>query len=158
VKIGVISDTHLSGYDDRLRRLLDNHFNDVSLILHAGDLVDIGVLDSFAGKEVKAVSGNMDTQSVRQCLPDRLIINLNNYRIGIIHGWGMPFGIENKLLKEIGRVDCLVYGHTHRATNEVRNGVLFFNPGSATDKRFASRSTIGILEIGEKISGKIIEI
>ena len=158
MKIGVISDTHLSGYDDRLRRLLDNHFNDVSLILHAGDLVDIGVLDSFAGKEVKAVSGNMDTQSVRQCLPDRLIINLNNYRIGIIHGWGMPFGIENKLLKEIGRVDCLVYGHTHRATNEVRNGVLFFNPGSATDKRFASRSTIGILEIGEKISGKIIEI
>jgi hypothetical protein len=158
VKIGVISDTHLSGYDDRLRRLLDNHFNDVSLILHAGDLVDIGVLDSFAGKEVKAVRGNMDTQSVRQCLPDRLIINLNNYRIGIIHGWGMPFGIENKLLKEIGRVDCLVYGHTHRATNEVRNGVLFFNPGSATDKRFASRSTIGILEIGEKISGKIIEI
>ncbi len=158
MKIGVISDTHLSGYDDRLRRLLDNHFNDVSLILHAGDLVDIGVLDSFAGKEVKAVCGNMDTQSVRQCLPDRLIINLNNYRIGIIHGWGMPFGIENKLLKEIGRVDCLVYGHTHRATNEVRNGVLFFNPGSATDKRFASRSTIGILEIGEKISGKIIEI
>lgn len=158
MKIGVISDTHLSGYDDRLRRLLDNHFNDVSLILHAGDLVDIGVLDSFAGKEVKAVRGNMDTQSVRQCLPDRLIINLNNYRIGIIHGWGMPFGIENKLLKEIGRVDCLVYGHTHRATNEVRNGVLFFNPGSATDKRFASRSTIGILEIGEKISGKIIEI
>jgi len=158
VKIGVISDTHLSGYDDRLRHLLDNHFNDVSLILHAGDLVDIGVLDSFAGKEVKAVSGNMDTQSVRQCLPDRLIINLNNYRIGMIHGWGMPFGIENKLLKEIGRVDCLVYGHTHRATNEVRNGVLFFNPGSATDKRSASRSTIGILEIGEKISGKIIEI
>jgi len=158
VKIGVISDTHLSGYDDRLRRLLDNHFNDVSLILHAGDLVDIRVLDSFAGKEVKAVCGNMDTQSVRQSLPDRLIINLHNYRIGIIHGWGMPFGIEKKLLREIGRVDCLVYGHTHRAANEVRDGILFFNPGSATDKRFASRNTIGILEGGEKINGKIIEL
>jgi hypothetical protein len=70
----------------------------------------------------------------------------------------MPFGIENKLLKEVGRVDCLVYGHTHRPANEVRDGILFFNPGSATDKRFASRNTIGILEVGEKINGKIIEL
>jgi putative phosphoesterase len=158
VKIGVISDTHLSGYDDRLRRLMDNYFYDVSLILHAGDLVDTRVLDAFAGKVVKAVCGNMDPQSVRQSLPDRLIINLNNYRVGIIHGWGLPFGLENKLIKEIGRVDCLVYGHTHRAANEVRDGILFFNPGSATDKRFASRNTIGILEIGEKIKGEIIEL
>ena len=158
MKIGVISDTHLSGYDDRLRRLMENHFYDVSLILHAGDLVDIRVLDAFAGKDVKAVCGNMDPQSVRQSLPDRLIINLNNCRVGIIHGWGMPFGLENKLLKEIGRVDCLVYGHTHRAANEVRDGILFFNPGSATDKRFASRNTVGILEIGEKIKGEIVEL
>lgn len=158
MKIGVISDTHLSGYDDRLRRLLDNHFNDVSLILHAGDLVDIRVLDSFAGKEVKAVCGNMDPQSVRQSLPDRLVMNIDNYRIGVIHGWGMPFGIEKKLLREIGRVDCLVYGHTHRAANEVRDGILFFNPGSATDKRFASHNTVGILEIGDAIKGKIIAL
>jgi len=158
VKIGVISDTHLSGYDDRLRRLMDDYFYDASLILHAGDLVDIRVLDAFAGKDVKAVCGNMDPPSVRQSLPDRLMINLNNFRIGIIHGWGWPFGLENKLLKEFGRVDCLVYGHTHRAANEVRDGILFFNPGSATDKRFASRNTIGILEIGETIKGEIIEL
>lgn len=158
MKIGVISDTHLSGYDDRLRHLMDDYFYDVSLILHAGDLVDIRVLDAFAGKDVKAICGNMDPQPVRQSLPDRLIINLNNYRIGLIHGWGMPFGLENKLLKEIGRVDCLVYGHTHRPANVVRDGILFFNPGSATDTRFASRNTIGILEIGEKIKGDIIEL
>ena len=158
MKIGVISDTHLNGYDDRLRRLMDDHFHDVSLILHAGDLVDIRVLDAFAGKDVKAVCGNMDPQSVRQYLPDRLIITIENYRVGIIHGWGMPFGLEYKLLKEVGQVDCLVYGHTHRAVNKVRDGILFFNPGSATDKRFASHNTIGILEIGEKIQGEIVEL
>jgi predicted phosphodiesterase len=70
----------------------------------------------------------------------------------------MPFGIESKLLKEIGRVDCLVYGHTHRATNAVKDGILFFNPGSAMDTRFASRNTVGMLEIGEGIRGEIIEL
>lgn len=158
MKIGVISDTHLSGYDDRLRRLLDNYFCDVNIILHAGDLVDISVLDIFAGMEVKAVCGNMDPPSVRKLLSDRLILSLGNYRIGLIHGWGMPFGIEKKLLKEIGHVDCLVYGHTHRPANEVRDGILFFNPGSPTDKRFASRRTVGILEISEVIKGEIIEL
>jgi hypothetical protein len=137
---------------------MDDHFHDVSLILHAGDLVDIRVLDAFAGKDVKAVCGNMDPQSVRQYLPDRLIITIENYRVGIIHGWGMPFGLEYKLLKEVGQVDCLVYGHTHRAVNKVRDGILFFNPGSATDKRFSSHNTIGILEIGEKIQGEIVEL
>jgi len=158
VKIGVISDTHLTSCDKRLTRLLQDHFRDADLILHAGDLVDIRVLDAFAGKEVKAVCGNMDLPSVRQALPTKLILDLNNYRVGLIHGWGMPFGIESKLLKEIGRVDCLVYGHTHRATNAFKDGILFFNPGSATDRRFASHNTIGMLEIGETISGEIIDL
>jgi putative phosphoesterase len=126
--------------------------------LHAGDLVDIKVLDAFAGKEVKAVCGNMDLPSVRQSLPKKLVLELNNYKVGLIHGWGMPFGIEGKLLKEIGRVDCLVYGHTHRATNAVKDGILFFNPGSATDTRFSSRNTVGMLEIGNEIRGEIIEL
>lgn len=158
MKIGVISDTHLTSCDKRLTRLLKDHFSDTDLILHAGDLIDLRVLDAFAGKEVKAVCGNMDLPSVRQSLPKKLILDLNNYKVGLIHGWGMPVGIESKLLKEIGRVDCLVYGHTHRATNAFKDGILFFNPGSATDRRFASRNTIGMLEIGETISGKIIDL
>jgi len=158
VRIGVISDTHLTSCDERLTRLLKDYFKDADLILHAGDLVDLRVLDAFAGKEVKAVCGNMDLPSVRQSLPKKLIFDLNNYRVGLIHGWGMPYGIESKLLREVGRVDCLVYGHTHRATNTVKDGILFFNPGSATDRRFGSRNTIGMLEIGEKINGEIIEL
>jgi uncharacterized protein len=158
VKIGVISDTHLTSCDERLRGLLKDYFRDADLILHAGDLVDIRVLDAFAGKDVKAVCGNMDLPSVRQSLPKKLILDINNYKVGLIHGWGMPFGIEGKLLKEVGRVDCLVYGHTHRPANALKDGILFFNPGSATDTRFASRNTIGMLEIGDGIRGEIIEL
>lgn len=158
MKIGVISDTHLAGHDARLKRLADGPFREVDFILHAGDLVDISVLDSFEGKEVRAVYGNMDPLSVRTVLPDRLILELAGYRIGLMHGWGMPFNLEQKLLKELGHVDCLVYGHSHKPANRTKNGTLFFNPGSATDKRSAAFNTVGIIEIGSRIEGKIIEL
>ena len=158
MKIGVISDTHLTSCDERLTRILADHFRDCELILHAGDLVEIKVLDAFAGKDVKAVCGNMDASSVRQLLPKKVVFDIGGHRIGLIHGWGMPFGIEGKLLAEVGHVDCLVYGHTHRAANELRDGTLFFNPGSATDRRFASSNTVGILDVGERIRGEIVEL
>ncbi|HUH66479.1 MAG TPA: metallophosphoesterase [Syntrophales bacterium] len=158
MKIGVISDTHLTSCDEKLARIVANYFRDCDLILHAGDLVDIKVLDAFAGKAVKAVCGNMDLPSVRQLLPNKIIFDIGKHRIGLIHGWGMPFGIEGKLLKEVGHVDCLVYGHTHRAAVETRDGILFFNPGSATDRRFASSNTIGILDVGDRMRGEIIDL
>ncbi|MDO9529200.1 MAG: metallophosphoesterase family protein [Syntrophales bacterium] len=158
MKIGVISDTHLKSYDDRLGIIMEDYFGDVGLILHAGDLVDISILDAFDGKEVKAVCGNMDPPEVKKLLPDKLVLDLNGYKVGLIHGWGIPFGIEKKLRKKFGDIDCLVYGHTHRAVNMVKDNVLFFNPGSAIDKRFSENNTIGILEISDKITGEIIEL
>jgi len=158
VKIGVISDTHLKSYDERLRIIMEDYFGDVSLILHAGDLVDISILDAFDGKEVKAVCGNMDSPEVKKLLPDKLVLDLNGYKVGLIHGWGIPFGIEKKLRGKFDDIDCLIYGHTHRAVNMVKDNVLFFNPGSAIDKRFSENNTIGILEINDTITGEIIEL
>ena len=158
VKIGVISDTHISGYDARLARIAAQHFKDADLILHAGDLVDLRVLDIFAGIEVKAVSGNMDNITVKNKLPEQLIFEIKGFKIGLIHGWGSPLGIEGKLLAKLGDVNCVVYGHTHKPANYKENGILFFNPGSAVDKRFADTRTIGILEIDKEIKGRIISI
>ena len=70
IKIGVISDTHLPGYDKGLKNIIDKHFGDADLIVHAGDLVDLRVLDMFAGREIKAVCGNMDYSQVKEELPD----------------------------------------------------------------------------------------
>jgi uncharacterized protein len=55
-------------------------------------------------------------------------------------------------------VDCLISGHTHRPFNQVEGGVLRFNPGSATGNRFFPFNTVGVLEIGETITGEIIEL
>jgi predicted phosphodiesterase len=54
-------------------------------------------------------------------------------------------------------VDCIVYGHTHNAMNEVEAGILFFNPGTATGR--GAPPTVGILTIeGDQVTGEIIEL
>lgn len=158
VKIGVISDTHLTGYDDKLKRVLAEHFRAVDLILHAGDLVDLRVLEIFGRKDVKAVCGNMDNQSAKEKLPEQLIFEIKGFKFGLMHGWGSPSDIEEKILAKLGDVDCVVYGHTHKPANHKKDKVLFFNPGSAVDRRFASSRTVGILEIDKEVSGRIINI
>jgi len=158
VKIGVISDTHLSGYDERLKKVVNEHFSDVDIVIHAGDLVDLRVLDIFAGKEVKAVCGNMDYPSVKEKLPEQVLFEIKGFKFGVVHGWGTPGGIEERILAKTGNLDCIVYGHTHKPVCHKAEGVLFFNPGSPTDKRFAAYRSIGILEIDKGVEGRIINI
>ncbi|MBN1470986.1 MAG: metallophosphoesterase family protein [Syntrophaceae bacterium] len=158
VKIGVISDTHLDDYDEGMRRSIEDHFRDVDMILHAGDMVDLRVLKIFGEKEVKAVSGNMDNYSIKQKYPDYLLFEINGFKILLIHGWGSPSGLEEKISAKFKNVDCVVYGHTHKPANHIKDNVLFFNPGSAVDRFFNSSQTIGILEIDKDIKGRIIKI
>jgi uncharacterized protein len=156
IKIGVISDTHLPGPDERLSKIVSEHFGDADIIIHAGDLVDLRVLDMFAGKEIKAVCGNMDYPSVKEKLLEQLFFEIRGFKLGVIHGWGAPEGIEERILAKMSDLDCIIYGHTHKPACHKRAGVLFFNPGSPTDKRFAAHRSIGILEIDKGIAGRII--
>jgi uncharacterized protein len=158
VKIGVISDTHLAGYSSELKRLVDIHFHDADMIIHVGDMVDIRILDAFLPKTVEAVSGNMDSWKVVQEFPSKKVLTIQGFRIGIIHGWGRPEGIEERIRHEFHDVQCIVFGHTHYPINRIIDGILFFNPGSPTDRRFAKENTIGTLEIGDKIKGTIVSL
>jgi putative phosphoesterase len=158
MKIGIISDTHLRFRDEQLERIVEDHFADAEIILHAGDLVCLDILDVFAGKEVYAVSGNMDSEEVVRSLPVKRIIKIRDHRIGLIHGWGDPLGIEDRIRAEFEDVACLVYGHTHRPVNQKKMGTLFFNPGSPTDRRFSPYNSVGILDVNETIHGKIIRL
>ena len=159
MKIGVISDTHLRGYDESFKQIIELHFSGVDAIFHAGDLVDTEVLEMFPGWDVKAVCGNMDI-ILTDKLPAQLEFELEGIRFGLIHGWGSPSGLRKKLRQRFGAIDCLVYGHTHQAYNQIEDGVLYFNPGSPSGMRgpFLNQKTIGILEINNGISGRIINI
>ena len=158
MKIGVISDTHLDKFPEHLGERITRHFEDVDMILHAGDVVELSVLDFFSDKEVKLVAGNMDSWAIKERAPVKLVIPIEGFKVGLIHGWGSPTGIEGRIINEFDDIDVLVYGHTHNASSFTRGGVLYFNPGSPTDKHFAIDNTIGILEIGKRIYSKIITL
>ncbi|HOG12443.1 MAG TPA: metallophosphoesterase family protein [Smithellaceae bacterium] len=158
VKIGVLSDTHVHGFDPNLKRIIDENFSEVDLIFHAGDLVDVSVLQLFGEKDVKAVCGNMDGPQVRERLPEQMIMDIGGFRVAMIHGWGSPAGLEGKLAQKLGKVDCIVFGHTHYPVNKKIDGIYFFNPGSAMDRRFARHRSVGILEMGFEINGSIINL
>jgi putative phosphoesterase len=158
IKIGVISDTHLDNYDDKMKKRVAEHFSDADIILHAGDLVDLSVLKIFGEKEVRAVCGNMDNFSVKEKFPEHLLFEIKGFKFLLIHGWGSPWGIEEKISAKFKNIDCIVFGHTHKPANHKKDNVLFFNPGSAADRYFNSSKTIGILEIDKDIIGRIIKI
>ncbi len=157
MKIGVISDTHLRQATHELLELMSGPFQDVEMILHAGDITELPIIEVFAGKEVLAVCGNMDSPDVRRQLPSQRTIQAGHFKIGLIHGWGGLQGIEERIFREFPKVDCLIYGHTHRPSQNWREGVFLFNPGSfGGGSSLNGKSSVGLLEVGESISGQII--
>jgi putative phosphoesterase len=143
---------------DFLRGLVENVLAPVDMILHAGDLVDPALLEVFAAYSVHAVRGNMDPSSPE--IPLKKVIDIEGFKIGLIHGWGPVAGIEERIYREFSPlpIDCLVYGHSHVPVCHERHGIQFFNPGSATDRRNMSCHTVGLLEIDKKIRGTIIRL
>lgn len=161
LRIAVLSDTHLSDSEDArefLLNLVENVLAPVDMILHAGDLVAPDLLSIFEDYPVHAVRGNMDPAVAG--VPIKKVISIDGYSIGLIHGWGPPDGIEERALDEFSEVslDCLVYGHSHVPVCHRRDGILFFNPGSSTDRRGMPYHSVGLLELGNDIVGTIIRL
>ena len=160
--IGVLSDTHIPVVVPRLpREILEILGKEgVSLILHAGDMVVSGVVDDLLEvAPVRAVAGNMDHPPVQEAWPFRDVVQVEDVRIGLIHGWGPPQGLPSRVLDAFAQdnVDCVVFGHSHLPLNERRGGVVLFNPGTPTDTRFSSIKSLGILEVeGGEIRGRHI--
>ena len=162
MKIGVIADTHIPERAKDLPQQILEAFKGVDMIIHAGDLVDLGVLTKLKTvcKNIKAVWGNMDPNEVRKKLPEKQVIKIGNFNIGIIHGYGPPDKLTD-LVNELFKgddVNLIIFGHSHYPINEKRGDILYFNPGSATDTIFAPYNSYGIIEINNKIEARIIRI
>lgn len=160
MKILVLSDTHIPVAAQDLPAEIYKAIEGVDMILHAGDFIDAGVFEKLKSlKEIKAVCGNMDSKELCTALNSKEVINIGKFKIGLIHGYGAPSEIMPTVRREFDKIDVLVFGHSHAAMNIKKDGVLYFNPGSPTDKIFASKNSYGILEVTDKnIEGKIVEI
>jgi len=162
MKIGVLSDTHIDSLDigvELAQRLMGGPFADVDAILHAGDHIHPGLESCFYPIPWYGVRGNMDGwQDIM--LPTKRVLFLANIKIGMVHGWGPPHGLEERVLDLFSDVslDVLVFGHSHRPTCFQSGNVLLFNPGSPTDRRAAPYHTVGILNLGTGVTGEIIRV
>ncbi|MCJ7664051.1 MAG: metallophosphoesterase [Desulfobacterales bacterium] len=162
--IGVLSDTHLDNLTEGFMSLAEDRFSDCDMVVHAGDFTSPAVycyLNKVTAGNLVAVYGNMDPPELRRLLPERIIFKKLGIKIGVTHGWGGPQDLEAKIVKlfQDDGVRCIIYGHSHSGVNHNVDNVLFFNPGSPTDKYHAKITSIGYISIRDnEISGEIVPI
>ncbi len=160
VRILVISDTHIPRSAQDMPEAIYKEIEKADMVIHAGDFVEKEIYEKLKSlRPVKAVCGNMDSAELTRILNSKEVFEAGGVRIGLIHGYGAPVNIVETVTKEFKDVDVIIFGHSHAALNITQDGILLFNPGSPTDKVFASVNTYGILEIASgKIEGKIIKL
>ena len=151
MRIAVLTDTHVASMRE-LPGSMRKALADADLIVHTGDFTERTVLEGLrAIGEVKAVCGNMDSTTVRTALPSKELFVAAGKKIGLIHGWGAPFGIAGRVRAEFDDVDVILFGHSHAPCNERVRGALMFNPGRCRD-------SYGLLTIAEDIRVEIVRI
>ncbi len=150
MRIGIISDTHgllRPGAVDLLRG--SDH------IIHAGDIGSpeiIPALEKIA--PVTAIRGNVDTQAWAKRFPETDAVELEGLYFYVIHDVNAL-----DLNPKAAGFAAVISGHSHRPRQEVKDGVLYFNPGSAGPRRFTLPVSVGRLEIeGGLVRGHTEEI
>jgi putative phosphoesterase len=158
VRLAVISDTHMPRGS---RRLPVEHLRDADLILHAGDLSTVAVLEELEaiGPPVRAVVGNVDEWALRERLPEERIVEVDGVRIAMVHDAGPSTGRLERMRRRFPGVDAVVFGHSHIPLHSERDGFQIFNPGSATDRRRQPRHTMGFADVsGGAVRFRLVDL
>ena len=148
-RVGVISDTHGLLRPEALRALEGS-----SLILHAGDVDTHEVLVALREiAPVVAVRGNNDHGPWAEALPETATVDVAGVPILIVHD------LETLRPHAIDGARVVVSGHSHQPRHERRDGVLYFNPGSAGPRRFRLPIALGRLDVKDgRVRARLIEI
>jgi putative phosphoesterase len=154
MKIGVISDTH-GLFDKSLAEI----FAGVNAIIHAGDIGKMEVISRLeAIAPVIAVEGNSDSFGR---FPVERVEELDGHRVLVRHIFGELHQLREKdrrLLEEL-QPGVVVFGHSHRPYQQMLDGAMLFNPGSAGPRRFSLPRTVGILSFDrERPEAQIINL
>ncbi len=152
MKVGIVGDTHLPRFGDRLPAAVREGLRDeaVELILHLGDFTGLEVPALFeALAPLEAVAGNNDPPALVARFGRRKILELAGVRVGLVHGDGRGGTTVSRSLAAFAGepVDVVCFGHSHQPLCERRDSVWVVNPGSPTDKRRQPRYSYAILEI-----------
>ena len=148
MEIAIIADTHMPRGRRRLPEACVARLRAAELILHAGDLMRLEVLDELESYgTVVAVHGNADDAEVRAKLPPVTSIDVDGVTIGLVHDAGPAGERLERLRRQLPAADAVVFGHSHIPLDQSGYGLRIFNPGSPTDRRRQPHGTVGVLRI-----------
>jgi uncharacterized protein len=148
--VGVISDTHGLLRPQALAALAG-----AQLIIHAGDVGSPDILPSLSRlARVEAVRGNVDIDSWALALPETTVVEVEGRSLYVLHDVK-----QLDLEPRAAGFTAVISGHSHSPASETRNGVLFFNPGSAGPQRFNLPISVGRLWLSSQgIRAEIVEL
>jgi len=149
VRIGVVADTHVGEHLPVLPPEVGEVLDGVDLVLHAGDLTDVVVIEELERiAPVVAVLGNHDEEAGIAGLPRDAVVEAGGRRIGLTHGSrtkavelpaaalsllaarAVLLGFHAAMRRRFGEVDCIVMGHLHMPIHLMVDGALLFSPGA----------------------------
>ncbi len=140
--LGVISDTHIPLENEAIPDEVLAELARTDAIVHAGDFVAVSVLHTLQelGPPVYGVVGNLDGYGLRSVLPETRVERIGETAVGIVHGWGPPTRLGQRVRQRFKQVDLVIYGHSHIPLVEEWNGAVVANPGSIACNRDGSQT------------------
>jgi uncharacterized protein len=138
VSLVVTADTHLPKRARDLPPSLWAAIEAADLVVHAGDWVDVALLDALESRArgLLAVYGNNDHGPLRERLPAVARAEVGGLRVAVVHETGDAKGRERRCADRFPDTDVLFFGHSHIPWDTTTaTGLRLLNPGSATDRR-----------------------
>lgn len=137
-RLTIISDTHLPRRARDLPPQVWQAVERADLVVHAGDWVDVGLLDELERRcsALVGVHGNNDGAELRRRLPEVARMTVEGLRLAVVHETGPAKGREQRCADRFADTDVLVFGHSHIPWDSTApTGLRLLNPGSPTDRR-----------------------
>lgn len=150
-RIGVIADTHIYAGGKRkipagVMRLFERA--ELDIVVHLGDANVRKVLEELAAiAPLIAVPGNNDDLAMHSMLPETVRFQVENRSFGVLHGHGGRTARSEAERRFAGKVDCVLFGHSHQPLIDRVDDTILFNPGSATDRRWSEYFGVGLIDV-----------
>ncbi len=158
MEIAVLSDSHVGQRINHFPRDFLRELNRFDAIVHCGDYTSsdaLMILQEMPG--FHGVAGNMDESFIRNNLCESLTLEFEGVRIGMMHGWGSPNMLNRKVLDALRdkyptlNFDLVLYGHSHKPSDEFIDGVRIINPGSVSGNIDTGYGSWGVLSLSNGI-------
>lgn len=136
MRVGVISDTH-----GLLRPEAIAALRGADHLLHAGDVGDPQILNALKSlAPLTAIRGNIDRSGRCAALPETEAVELGGYLLYLVHALA-----DLDVQPKAAGIAAVISGHSHKPGIEIKDGVLYLNPGSAGPRRFSLPITVAWL-------------